>query len=280
MTTRLVNLAVVFTCSLAALLSSAATALATNDYFRLSYTIREDPSDPGSDVIFKVIMEMSAVDQDGNWIGWQVDTLYFVEPSQSGGDDEVWKTDIYDIDSADGLWWVEHEKPNDPSIKEFDMPPEISGEAPPLNSQYMGGLIFIYWGENIEHALGEAKMGYTFTKTGEAEPEAEDEERITEIDRDPELPLLMAGERRADQRANASDIGELAGVLPFSTTNSPAIVNDVSASQPKANKISAVQASGDKNAHAVSDCPALRQSPRDSLRQARSVLHVTKCRTS
>ena len=95
----------------------------------VEYVIHEDPLDALSDVAFVVRMDLSAGEPDGAWIGWEVTAVEFRKPGTGGTPDTVWiQTHPY-LDTADGLWWVEHADPAAPVLAEFDMPPWLLGTA-------------------------------------------------------------------------------------------------------------------------------------------------------
>ncbi len=89
------------------------------------YSIRETPADPESDVIFVVTLELTAVDQDGDEIAWEIGKMTLTKPAPGG--DTIWVEDAPAPDTPDGYWWIEHADPADPQDIEFDWPPSLLG---------------------------------------------------------------------------------------------------------------------------------------------------------
>ncbi len=92
------------------------------------YNIREVPTDPDSDVVFIVVLDLTAADSDGDWIGWEIATAEFWQPTGAKLY-SIWTDNTVDVDSPDGLWWVEHANPDKPDRSEFVLPPWLTGTA-------------------------------------------------------------------------------------------------------------------------------------------------------
>jgi hypothetical protein len=86
----------------------------------------EVPGDPDSGVAFSVALDLTAVDTDGNWVGWEITSI---EIREYGTPDTVWIEDLPFVDTPDGLWWVEHEKPVSPQPADFTLLPAVEGTA-------------------------------------------------------------------------------------------------------------------------------------------------------
>ncbi len=159
---------------------------ADNSYFLIAFDTLEDSSDPNSDVVFKTILELSESDRDGDAVGWQVDAAYFVQP-MSGGD-RLWKTSAVNVSTSDGLWWIEHTKPDEPSHAEFDLPPLMSGEAAIHNQTAPQPLVYSLMGRTGTHGTDELRFDYSFRLLNEPEPEEEEDDDIGGVDPEPEYP--------------------------------------------------------------------------------------------
>ena len=92
------------------------------------YVIRLDPTNPGSRVQYVLSSTISAQEQDGDWIGWEVQSYKITEKAVLGSD-TVWAADFPFVDTSDGLWWVEHADPDNPIPSEFALPAGIVGAA-------------------------------------------------------------------------------------------------------------------------------------------------------
>lgn len=93
--------------------------------------IRSNPDNPTSPVHYEAALSLSAVAQDGNWIGWEVVNLTFREKATLGTD-TVWSIDYPLVDTQDELWWVEHADPNQPVRTDFKELAPITGVALPV----------------------------------------------------------------------------------------------------------------------------------------------------
>lgn len=92
--------------------------------------IRTNPDNPTSSVHYEVALSLSAVAQDGNWIGWEVVNLTFREKATLGTD-TLWSIDYPLVDTDDELWWVEHADPSKPVRPDFKELAPIMGVALP-----------------------------------------------------------------------------------------------------------------------------------------------------
>lgn len=95
----------------------------------VTYDIRKDPYDPDSNVIYSIVLDITAIEVDGNSVGWEVSDISihkvnFLEQIIST------RSEAYPLlNTTDGLWWIEHSDPLIPAIDEFVMPPLMSGNA-------------------------------------------------------------------------------------------------------------------------------------------------------
>jgi len=92
--------------------------------------IHSNPDDSTSRVQYEVALSLSAVTQDGNWIGWEVVNLTLREKATLGTD-TVWSIDYPLVDTEDELWWVEHSDPSQPVRTDFKELAPIVGVALP-----------------------------------------------------------------------------------------------------------------------------------------------------
>jgi hypothetical protein len=101
----------------------------------VTLNIYEDPNDPESPVQTEIVLEVSAVEQDGDSVGWQVDSLS-VARAVSDGTVAVWEQPLPDVVSADGLWWVDHADTQAPVTEEFAVVPWMAGVAESLDPRF------------------------------------------------------------------------------------------------------------------------------------------------
>ncbi len=118
--------------TLSVLLLSASPALATPADRVVNFTRFVDPESPATGARYIFSLEITCVDNDGDWNGWQVTQIWIarmdgevVEAKWGEGDPEV--------DTLDGLWWIEHADAEEPETAEFTSPPRIAGVATPNN---------------------------------------------------------------------------------------------------------------------------------------------------
>lgn len=96
------------------------------------YAIHTNPTNPTSPVQYYLTLSISAQSQDGNDIGWQIDT-YRVTEKATLGNDTAWEIELPDVDSPDGLWWVTHVDPNAPDRSDFLTIAPVAGRAVALD---------------------------------------------------------------------------------------------------------------------------------------------------
>jgi hypothetical protein len=89
------------------------------------YELHEVPSDPQSAVVFTITFALTALEQDGNWIGWEITSASFQQP----GTGRRWTQSLPFVATTDGLWWVEHADPTAPDTGEFVDAPLLYGTA-------------------------------------------------------------------------------------------------------------------------------------------------------
>ncbi len=90
----------------------------------VEYWVHETPTDPESDVTFKIKLSLTEGAVDGDSIGWEIDSIEFRDP---GNPDTVWVDSSPSVPSADGLWWIDHADADEPQTEEFAEPPHLDG---------------------------------------------------------------------------------------------------------------------------------------------------------
>src|SRR6266852_2207011 len=101
------NLVVLLTATITILSSSGAMALPLPQ--RVSFQVHETPGDPTTPLQFTLSLSVTATDQKGESIAWQVTQAHFVEAGANGRD---WSVSNPTIGTEDNLWWVEHSDAN------------------------------------------------------------------------------------------------------------------------------------------------------------------------
>lgn len=168
---------------------AAATAWADPPAPRVvEFTFRSDPGDPASDIIYVVRLSLSPADQDGNSIGWQIDSAYFATPAVGGGWIEWSVPNGLDTGSSDGLWWIEHANPANPQVPEFTEPPALAGTASAI-TQGADDLEFELVGKSApvpppEQSPYGARTAYISSRFAppEEEPDHEETDEPVEVD--------------------------------------------------------------------------------------------------
>ncbi len=90
--------------------------------------IHQNPENPTSRVQYFLSYSITAVEQDGDWIGWEIENLKITEKALLGAD-TVWDVDYPDVGTTDGLWWIEHDDPADPVRADFVEPAPVADTA-------------------------------------------------------------------------------------------------------------------------------------------------------
>lgn len=101
--------------------------------FTLQFNFHETSGVLGSDIDFQLTIGLMKQEQDGDDIGWHVQVVTIRELIANGDVVATWfKTNPF-VDTADELWWIEHDDPNNPVNSEFLIPPLIYGTAGHVN---------------------------------------------------------------------------------------------------------------------------------------------------
>ena len=166
--------------------STYATAQAELPDDRISeYYIRETPTDPDSDVLYIVTLELTAVDQNGDEIAWEITEVTLTEPGEGG--DTVWVDDAPAPDTPDGYWWLEHADPEHPQDAEFDWPPLLQGTGTAVDPSdddmeydFAGDYCDSQCQQLFNGEVGALK--YSLTLANEEDPEVEGDDEPVEIE--------------------------------------------------------------------------------------------------
>lgn len=110
----------------------------------VEYRIRETPSDPESDVVLQVYLDIKPVDSNGSEITWQVATMWAESVDSSGFVLATWWIEGPDVDTTDGLWRTTHADTMNPTPAEFNDLPEVWGVAEPID-EGQGDLAFAFY---------------------------------------------------------------------------------------------------------------------------------------
>ena len=113
--------------------------------FTLTVNVRETEGDHESPIEFTVTMGLMKDTVDGNDIGWKVIVVTIREMDDEGNVLNTWTKNSPDVNTADGLWWIEHADPDAPVNSEFLVTPLISGTAPSPNPSVVS-LVFEFEG--------------------------------------------------------------------------------------------------------------------------------------
>ncbi len=163
--------------------SSAAFALPGKHV--MSMSIREDPTDEQSAVVFSVEFDLIADSVSGSVVKWEIEEARFTE-YQNGFILHQWTIEAPTVSSGDGLWHVTHADTDNPVDSEFYTLPAVSGTA---ESNYQGAdLDFelesgsLTSTEQTMYSGDVVGMTYTFTKEGASEPVVEGEDEPEQSD--------------------------------------------------------------------------------------------------
>lgn len=114
--------------SLCALLFFVQSASAFPPDRHVYFAVHQNPDNPTSPIQYYFTLDVTAVSQDGNDIGWAV-TSFSVTELVTLGNDIVWSLVDPFVDTEDGLWWVTHADPENPVRSEFILPVHIADTA-------------------------------------------------------------------------------------------------------------------------------------------------------
>ena len=149
--------------------------------------IRETPGDPESPVVWEVSLFLHALDQIGDDIQWEVESIQIRKMGATPELDTVWVEAFPQVWTADGTWWVSHID----GASDFRQPPAISGLA--LNVDPAGpSLTYDLLGEVPGLSPEDGYLTYTFLLEGDPEPEEEDGDAPVDVPSGVRDPLKTA----------------------------------------------------------------------------------------
>ncbi len=108
--------------SLAVLVALPAAAHALPPDQIVTYSFREVPSDPLSDVLITIELHIAAQSRSGDDVTWEITELHFVETASG----DSWTEFAPDV----GDWVVTHAGPANLTATDFTDPPVLKGTAP------------------------------------------------------------------------------------------------------------------------------------------------------
>lgn len=159
------------------------------------FAIHEDPSNPNSPIDYILSLSISAQEQDGDWIGWQVDNYQITEKATLGSD-TIWDVDLPDVGTADGLWWVEHSDPDNPVRADFKAIAPVVDTAvaddpngDDLEFDVSSGVYTPPQGGDPWEIT--TALDFTFTVSGEADPSDSGTDEPAEMPDMPKPPSLL-----------------------------------------------------------------------------------------
>ncbi len=152
----------------------------------IRYQIHADPADPDSAVTHDITLSLSAVDADGDWVGYEVTAVTIARLDASGAVEAEWKEEYPVVAEPDGLWWVEHANFATLNGSDFTDPPLLVGVASAMTPEADD---MVYDLVGTEPAPGKrtspwsttARLTYTLQVVTETDPEAEGEEEPAEV---------------------------------------------------------------------------------------------------
>lgn len=93
----------------------------------LTYEVRD--GDLESPLTYEYEMHLTAQEEDGDSIGWAVDSVTIRKFDENEQLTSTWIDNAPNVASADGLWWAEHADPANPVLDDFLVSPPIDGTA-------------------------------------------------------------------------------------------------------------------------------------------------------
>ena len=150
----------------------------------MTYRIHTVPDDPQSDAAFVVTLTLEEAAREGDSIGWEIRQADFEQP---GDPNSAWTGAFPTVWSEDGLWWIQHADPDNPTEAEFTEPPWFAGAATAKGATQadldfvMAGAPYVPGSGGPPHPTTGA-LDYSFTLAGEATPLKEGEEEPVEVE--------------------------------------------------------------------------------------------------
>lgn len=186
------------------------TSLAKANHQKVVLRLYENPSDPLSDVLFTLRLELTEKDLHGNSIGWEVLSVNIRQHAKNGQPERKWSEFSPVVDTSDGLWWTEHADVNAPVLSEFSEPPLIWGTAAAddpndadLDYNLKGGIYVPPGGTS--HFPTTAALNYNMTEIGAQQSMAEGEEEPAELDDNDQEELRPAKQKGQTNQAKGQE---------------------------------------------------------------------------
>ncbi len=152
----------------------------------VEYKIRETPSNPNSDVVFTVELVLTAEDESGSSVGWEIKKIRLTDVDAAPFGPWIWEEVSPTVNTGDGLWWVTHSDHTDPQFEEFDVTPLLEGTATSLG--YPDDLVYSFQGATYSGTPmfggSVSALTYEFTIDGEEDPEEEGDDEPAEVNGD------------------------------------------------------------------------------------------------
>jgi hypothetical protein len=167
------------------LFATTASATPPSNYY-VEYKSHEDPADEESPVIFMTRFYLEPVSTNGTSVGWEVARVEFFRIDGDGHATVRWQVNFPEVDSMDGLWWVEHEHESEPAAEEFFSAPSIAGDATRMTSSG-AALAFqieagtLAYGQQSLYAGKVAALSYTYHEYGASDPDVDDDDEPAEV---------------------------------------------------------------------------------------------------
>jgi hypothetical protein len=153
------------------------------DDVTVGYFMHEVPENAESAIVFSTQLDLTAVDSDGDWVGWGISSAVFTEVGTPPSSDRTWEDTSAVFSTPDGLWWVEHEDTSAPRLSEFLIPPRLSGTATADDNSYED-LDYELEGHSPGPRQGPyaptAFLDYLFQEKGKQDPIEEEEDEPAE----------------------------------------------------------------------------------------------------
>ena len=147
----------------------------------VQFEIRYDPSDPFSDVIYTILLEISAIEVIEKSVGWEITNVSIHRLNKFQQPISIRNDQFPFISTNDGLWWIEHVDPVWPQAEEFVMPPTIVGYAvssDPNVDNLEYNLTSVEYKESLEGSLFDVTASLNYSLNSASEEEGGDNEPV------------------------------------------------------------------------------------------------------
>jgi len=145
--------------------------------------IHRNPENSQSAIQYTVAVSVSAIEQDGDWIGWEVLQVEVREKATLGSD-TVWAVDLPYVGTPDGLWWVEHADPSAPVRSEFIVPAALADTAVAQDASvpdlefYIEGVPYAPPPDGAPYDVtGALDFSFSLTESTQADPDSEPDDQ-------------------------------------------------------------------------------------------------------